>query len=349
MATIRDVAKESGFSVATVSIVLNDAPPARHIRSTTKTNIKRVAKKLDYHPNVFARSLRNRRSQTVGLLVFDITDPYCDYALRGIETSLYKSSFVPILIDVQSDQRRLEHYLAVLQERQVEGLIAIANSLLGNLDLLAALENSHMPTVLVGHEIGSRVMSAVTVDNQLGARVAFEHLYKFGHRRVAFIRGPKTLADSNERWKGICAFAHDAGLDVHPKLTMDLEGVRSTSSVEGGYAKAQELLRRDRSFTAIIAFDDLTAFGVIRALSEAGLRVPDDCSVVGFDDVIPAALYNPPLTTVRQPMEMMGIVGVDILFDTITTSQKNRPFKQIHRQVTPELVVRESTKTIDLS
>jgi LacI family transcriptional regulator len=112
---------------------------------------------------------------------------------------------------------------------------------------------------------------------------------------------------------------------------------------------AQELLRRKRSFTAIMAFDDLTAFGAIRALTKTGLRVPDDCSVIGFDDVVPAALYSPPLTTVRQPMEAMGTLGVGILLEAISASHKKRPFNHICRQVAPELVVRESTKVIEHS
>jgi len=140
MVTIRDVAKSSGFSSTTVSIVLNDAPLARYIPVETKDHVKKIAKTLGYRPNVFARSLRSKRSNTVGVIVFDITDPYCTQILRGIELSLYQSSYVSILADAQNDRARFERYLEMVLDRRVEGMITLANSLVLDLDILAALE-----------------------------------------------------------------------------------------------------------------------------------------------------------------------------------------------------------------
>jgi LacI family transcriptional regulator len=347
MVTIRDVAKSSGFSITTVSIVLNDAPLARYFPLETKNRIKKIAKTLGYRPNVFARSLRSKRSNTVGVIVFDITDPYCTHILRGIELSLYQSSYVSILADAQNDRARFERYLEMLLDRRVEGLITLANSLLLDLDILEVLEKRSVPTVLIGRELKSLAMSGVIIDNQAGARAAVEHLYTLGHRNIAFIRGPKMLADSRERWKGVRSFAHDAGLVIDPKMILDLTDLYDpTSGFEGGYKLTQELLRSARPITAIHAFDDMTAFGAIRALSKAKMRVPDDCSVIGFDDVAPAALYVPPLTTIRQPMETMGVIGVGILLDAITASRENHTFSPVHRKVAPELLVRESTKAL---
>jgi len=345
MVTIRDVAKESGFSSTTVSIVLNDAPLARYIPSATKKKIERAAKRLGYRPNLFARSLRSKRSHTVGVMVFDMTDPYCTLVLRGIENSLYQSSYLPILTDVHNERARFERYLEMLLDRRVEALIVLANWLFVDIDVLADLEKSSIPTVMIGRELKTDTVSSIIVDNELGAYSALEHLYSLGHRRIAFIRGPKTLADSAPRWKGIRALAKAKGLDLDPNLIVDLPESRDPmSSFEAGFKLTEDLLKQKRPFTALLAFDDMTAFGAVRALARAGLRVPDQCSVMGFDDVAASSLYTPALTTVRQPMEAMGAMAVSIVVDGINAVQEKREVVAVHRKVAPELAVRESTR-----
>ena len=347
MVTIRDVAKESGFSSTTVSIVLNNAPLARYIPATTKKRIERAAKKLGYRPNLFARSLRSKRSHTVGVMVFDMSDPYCTPILRGIENTLYQSNFLPILTDVHNDRGRFERYLEMLLDRRVEGLIVLANWLFLDINLLGDLEKSSVPTAIISVELKTESISSVIVDNEVGAYLAVEHLYSLGHRKIAFIRGPKALADSAPRWKGIRNFAKAAGLELDPRLIVDLpESQESISSFEAGYKLTEELLKQKRPFTAILAFDDMTAFGTIRALTKAGLRVPEHCSVIGFDDVATCAIYTPPLTTVRQPMEPMGATAVGIVVDGINAVLEKRETTAVHRKVTPELVVRESTRSL---
>jgi len=348
MVTIRDVAKESGFSSTTVSIVLNNAPLARYIPATTKKRIERAAKKLGYRPNLFARSLRSKRSHTVGVMVFDMTDPYCTPILRGIENTLYQSNYLPILTDVHNERSRFERYLEMLLDRRVEGLIVLANWLFLDINLLGDLEkSSSIPTAIIGVELKTDSISSVIVDNEIGAYLALEHLYSLGHRKIAFIRGPKALADSAPRWKGIRNFAKTVGLELDSRLTVDLpESRESISSFEAGYKLTEELLKQKRPFTAILAFDDLTAFGAIRALTKAGLRVPEHCSVIGFDDVATCALYTPPLTTVRQPMEPMGAAAVGIVVDGINAVLEKRETSAIHRKAAPELVVRESTRSL---
>jgi len=345
--TIRDVAKESGFSSTTVSFVLNDAPLARYIPGATKKRIEKAAKKLGYRPNLFARSLRSKRSHTVGVMIFDMTDPYCILVLRGIENSLYQASYLPILTDVHNERSRFERYLEMLLDRRVEALIVLANWLFVDIDVLADLEKSSIPTVMIGRELQTDSVSSVIVDNELGAHTALEHLHSLGHRKIAFIRGPKTLADSSPRSQGIRSFAKSAGLKLDPKLILDLPESRDPiSSFEGGYKLTEELLERKRPFTALMAFDDMTAFGAIRALARAGLRVPEHCSVVGFDDVAASSLYTPPLTTVRQPMEAMGSMAVSIVVDGINAVQEKREVSAVHRKVAPELAVRESTRSL---
>ena len=345
--TIRDVAKQSGFSSTTVSIVLNNAPLARYIPAVTKKRIESAAKKLGYRPNLFARSLRSKRSHTVGVMVFDMTDPYCTLVLRGIENTLYQSSYLPILTDVHNERARFERYLEMLLDRRVEALIVLANWLFVDIDVLADLEKSSIPTAMIGRELHNDSISSVMVDNELGAHAALEHLHSLGHRKIAFIRGPKTLSDSAPRWKGIRTFAKSGGLKLDPRLIVDLPESRDPiSSFEAGYKLTEDLIKHKYPFTALMAFDDMTAFGAIRALAKAGLRVPEHCSVIGFDDVAASSLYTPSLTTVRQPMKAMGEMAVSIIVDGINAVQEKREVKAVHRKLAPELAVRESTRSV---
>ena len=347
MVTIRDVAKVSGFSSTTVSIVLNDAPLARYIPPVTKKRIERAAEKLGYRPNQFARSLRSKRSHTVGVMVFDMTDPYCTLVLRGIENTLYQASYLPILTDVHNERSRFERYLEMLLDRRIEALVVLANWLFLDINLLADLEKSSIPTALIGCELKGDSMSSVIVDNEVGGYIALEHLYSFGHRKIAFIRGPKALSDSSPRWRGVRNFAKQCGLELDPKLIVDLPESRDPlSSFEAGQKLTEDLIKHKNPFTAILAFDDVTAYGAIRALAKAGMHVPEDCSVIGFDDVAASALCTPSLTTVRQPMEAMGADAVGIVLEGIKSVLEKREVSASHRKVAPELVVRESTRKL---
>lgn len=344
MVTIRDVAKDSGFSSTTVSIVLNNAPLARYIPAVTKKRIEKSAKKLGYRPNLFARSLRSKRTHTVGVMVFDMTDPYCIPVFRGIESALYQASYLPILTDVHNDRARFERYLEMLLDRRVEALIVLANWLFVNIDVLGDLEKSSIPTVMIGQELENDSISSVTVDNEFGGHSAIKELYSLGHRKIAFIRGPKTLGDSAPRWKGVRSFAKSQNLELDPQLIVDLPESRDpVSSFDSGFKLTAELLERKRDFTALMAFDDMTAFGAIRALSQAGRCVPEDCSVIGFDDIAASSLYTPALTTISQPLEEMGKLAVGLVAEGIDCVLEKKPVPASHRKLTPQLAVRGST------
>src|ERR1700755_2124887 len=241
--TMRDVAKSSGFSPATVSIVLNNAPLARYIAPATKKRIEEVARKLGYRPNAMARFLRSKRSHSVGVMFFDITDPFCTLVLRGIENALYQASYVPIYADAHNQRNRFERYLEMLLERHVEALIVVANWLFVDIQLLGDLAKRNIPAATIGWELPGNVISSVMVDNEVGARMALEHLYKLGHRKIAFIRGPKMLIDSAPRWKGIQKFANSAGLEIDASLVMQLpDSLDPNSGFEGGFRLTEELL-----------------------------------------------------------------------------------------------------------
>ena len=348
--TMRDVAKASGFSPATVSIVLNNAPLARYIAPATKRRIEEAAKKLGYRPNVMARFLRSKRTHSVGVILFDITDPFCTPILRGIENSLYQASYVPILADAHNQRNRFERYLEMLLERHVEALIVVANWLVVDIHLLADFSKRNIPAATIGWDLPGDTISSVMVDNETGGRLALEHLYKLGHRKIAFIRGPKTLIDSAPRWKGIQKFASGAGLEIDSNLVQQLpDAFDPNSGFDGGFRLTEELLQRRKKFTALLAFDDLTAFGAIRALAKSGIKVPEQCSVIGFDDVAISATAAPSLTTIRQPLEAMGNLAVNIIMEGINANQEKRDWTITHHRTTPELVIRESTRAVALS
>jgi LacI family transcriptional regulator len=346
-ATIRDVARQSGFSSSTVSIVLNDAPLARYIPQVTKTRIEATAKKLGYRPNLFARSLRGNRTHTMGVLVFDMGDPFCTPIIQGIEDALYQKSYLPILTDVQNERSRFETYLEMLLGLRVEGLIVLGNWLFMDVDVLSDLAKNRIPTVMIGHELKKGPVSSVIVDNEAGARLAIEHLFTLGHRDIAFIRGPKGLGDSAPRWRGVKKFADAKGLVLDPDRIVDLpESQHPNTGFEAGLALTKRLIDHGERFTALMAFDDMSALGAIRALTSAGIGVPEQCSIIGFDDVSHAGITTPALTTIRQPMSLMGSMSVSIALEAIKTEEKSRQFAAVHRHLAPELVVRDSTKSL---
>ena len=345
--TIRDVARESGYSASTVSIVLNNAPLARYIPSDTKGLIETAAKRLGYRPNPLARSLRSQRSNIVGVMVFDITDPFCTPILRGLENSLYQANYLSLLADAHNEPHRFEGYLEMLLDRRVEGLIVIANWLVTDIKLLADLTERQVPTVVAGREVEIESASVVSVDNEAGAALALEHLYRMGHREIAFLRGPKALSSSGQRWKGVRSFAQSMGISLDTKRIAELPvSLDANSSFEAGLQLTGELLRRGKPFTALLAYDDVTALGAMRALTKKGLRVPEDCSVVGFDDVAQAGLSLPALSTVRQPMEAMGAMCAGIVLDAIKAVDQKRDIPVVRKKITPELVIRESTRRL---
>jgi LacI family transcriptional regulator len=347
--TMREVATQSGFSPATVSIVLNNAPLARYIAPATKKRIEDVARKLGYRPNAMARFLRSKRTHSVGVMFFDITDPFCTLVMRGIENTLYQASYVPIFADAHNQRNRFERYLEMLMERHVEALIVVANWLFVDIQLLGDLSKRNIPAATIGWELPGNTISSVMVDNETGARLALEHLHQLGHRKIAYLRGPKMLIDSAPRWRGIQKFAQSAELEIDPALVQQLpESLDPNSSFESGFRFADEWLQRKKKFTALMAFDDLAALGAIRALTKHGVKVPEQCSVTGFDDVALSSLAVPSLTTVRQPMEAMGTMAVNIIMEGINASLEKRDWNVVSQKMSPELVIRDSTRAVSL-
>ncbi len=324
--TLADVARATGFSPSTVSLVLNEAPLSRYIPAKTKKKITDAATRLGYRPNVFARSLRSQRSHTIGVLVIDLADPFCTLILQGIERKLLPTAYLPIVMDAHNQPQQMERYLEMMVERRVEGLITVANWLLFDISLLEEIDEQQIPAIVVGRDLGSPTINSVLVDNEAGGYAAIKHLYDLGHREIAIVRGPRRVADSRIRWQGIRRFARESGLRLNPSLVHELPGTTgSNSGFEGGLRLTNNLIQSGERFTAILAFDDLTAYGAIRALSEAGRRVPEDCSVIGFDDIPAAALSTPALSTIQQPMSEMGEYAAAYILKHLERSEGGQP------------------------
>jgi LacI family transcriptional regulator len=319
-----------GLSAAAISRVLNGVPAARSIPKATQDRIFAAAKEFNYRPNVLARSLQRGHSMTVGVLMPEVSEGYATLVLAGIEQALLQAGYFYFLNSHHHRADLIERSMRMFEERSVDGMIAIDTVL---------HEVSHLPTVTVSCPLQQDDVTNITLNHRRAAELAFDHLAGLGHTSVAVIKGQQFSSDTEPRWQAIRHAAAKARITLDPKLVAQLEGDAPTS--EPGYFAAQRLLASNAPFTALFTYNDVSAIGAIRALREAGLRVPQDVSVVGFDDVQSAAFQNPGLTTVRQPLRTMGILAAESLVRQIAAPADHVPAKQL--MVDPELIVREST------
>ena len=326
--TLRSVAELVGVTASTVSAVLNDSAAARSVPERTKKKILAAARVLNYRPHFFARSLRVNRTYTIGVILEEIGDAYGSLIISGIERYLRQKNFFFLTVAHRHDEKLLSTYSTMLQDRGVEGLITV--------DTFLAEEPS-LPTVAVGGHRKIRHVTNLVVDHVCGVSQALQHLRDLGHERIAFMKGATVSVDSEDRWNAIRQVAARLRIRMRPELTIQLEGDDPTPRL--GYPFARKLLSRQEPFTALFAYNDISAIGSIAAFQEAGLHVPQDVSVVGFDDIQSAAYINPALTTVRQPLQEMGEIAARTLVDRIEGRLKEVP----DIAVEPQLVVRKST------
>ncbi len=328
--SLKKLAEHLGLNPATVSVVLNEVP-GRSIPQATRDRIKAAAKELNYHPSLLARSLRSRRTLNIGILVPQLGDGYHTQVMSGIGDHLMDAGYFYFTAHHRHRKDLIEEYSRMLLGRGAEALIAI-DTLLDH--------PFQVPVVAVaGHQSVSGVTNVI-LDHRFAAELTLTHLHSLGHRRIAFMRGQPFSSDSDERWRSLVRAAHEIGIPIRPELIVQLD--RDISSPELGYPVMQKLLSSDKSFTALVAFNDMSAIGAIRALQDFGLRVPDDISVIGFDDIKAAEFNNPRLTTIRQPLSNMGRIAAQCVLNRLHGSERYR--EEI--VVEPELVVRESTQKV---
>jgi DNA-binding LacI/PurR family transcriptional regulator len=331
--SLKFLADYLGFSPATVSLVMNRSEVAESIPKTTQDQIFAAAEKFNYRPNFLARSLRTQRTFTIGVIAPEVSEGYETLVMSGIEELLLREGYFYFVASHHHRADLIDEYPNLLLARSVEGLIAIDTPWHHDLAI---------PVVAVSGHGSVRGVTNIVLDHHLAADLALDHLYKLGHRRIAFIKGQEFSSDTDARWGGIVRAASRLGLTISAKLTTQLEGGVPTSDL--GYQVMRRMLPKAEPFTAIFAFNDIAAIGAIRALREKGLRVPEDVSVVGFDDIHSAAFQNPALTTVRQPLRKMGKIAAETVLRRIARSHSESSVDHPREIVVePELVVREST------
>jgi DNA-binding LacI/PurR family transcriptional regulator len=328
-ATLKMLAEYLDLSPATVSIVLNNSPVAASIPATTKQRVHAAAKKFSYRPNLHARMLRSRLTNTIGVIVPELSEGYVTGVMLGVEQYLLQEGFLSFTVSHLGRLDLREEYQELLMRRRVDGLLLINTELSVNMKL---------PVVGISIHSNAPGVTNVMLDHNVAARMALRHLYDLGHRRIAFMKGQRYSLDSEARWQAIVNIAQETGLIVHPELCIFLE--KNLWSPELGYPPVRDLLSRTRDFTAIFCFNDTAAIGAVRAIEDAGLNCPRDISVIGFDDIIVAEYFNPRLTTVRQPLHKMGSCAAKLLVQRIQSPDD--PYSQ-EVWFEPELIVREST------
>jgi DNA-binding LacI/PurR family transcriptional regulator len=336
---LRMLAEHLELSQTTVSLVLNNSPSAKSIPQETRQRVMDAAKRLNYRPNYFARSLRQSRSMSVGVLAPDLSEGYFTRVMSGVVHELTSAHYFYFTACHDWNKDLIEQYPRMLVERAVDGFLLLNTPAEGI--------QVPVPVVAISAHSPAPNVTNIVLDHHSAVEQALKHLYDLGHRNIAFMRGPRAIPDSEYRWEAIQEVAREMGLKIDPAnvIRIDAEGWSMKTGYhpmapEIGYRPMKVLLEKHRTFSAIFCFNDIAAIGAIRALKDAGCSVPQDVSVVGFDDIQSAAYSTPSLTTVRQPLTEMGSRGAQVLLDRIVNREKEYPAEIT---MEPELVVREST------
>jgi LacI family transcriptional regulator len=330
--SLKILAEHLGLSRTTVSLILNDAPLAKDFLPETRRRVLQAAENFSYRPNYFARSLTSKRTYLIGVIAPDFGSGYDSTILSGIEGRLLNTDYTYLVSSHLWSSTLLLRNVQLLVDRGAEGLLLI------NTTLPAAPD---IPTVSICGHSAPAGTSRIFIDNFYGVSEALKHLVNLGHTRIAFFKGHEGSVDTEERWRAVERTCRKLGVRVDPALMVQLERLEKmgTQGIEEGKIAAEKLLARKRPFTALLAFNDMSAFGAMNALREAGYKLPQDISVMGFDDIEFASIVYPPLTTVRQPLRMMGECAADIVLRRI----ENDGIALEDMRIRPQLVVRAST------
>ncbi len=331
--SIKDIAKAAGVSHSTVSRALSDSPL---IKAETKARIQRLAQEMGYSPDAIARSLVTQRTHTVGVVVTTITDPFVAEVVQGIEDTAQENDYSVILASSASEPERELAAVEMLRAKRVDSLI-VTSSRVGAL-YLEHLERFGVPVVLVNNHNrqSGRYTFSVSVDNQHGGHLATAHLIQRGHRHIGYVSGPADHSDDAERLAGYRQALDESGITFDPALV-----VHGNGRLDGGERALRTLARLVELPTAVFCYNDITAIGLISAARQAGLAVPDDLAVVGFDDIPLAAHVYPSLTTVAQPQRDMGRQAMNMALALMTADDSAMPLSDI--VVKGRLIVRASS------
>ena len=332
--TAEDVARIAGVSRATVSYVVNDGP--RPVSKETAERVREVIRQTGYQPNALARNLRLQRTSTLGLIVPDTHNPYFSEVARGIESIAFEHGYTVLLCHSASDLERELQYVDMLHAQRVAGVIWIPGTI--KFEPYHKLKEYGIQTVVIDRLVPHEVVPAVMADNTEGGKLATQHLIDLGHRRIGYIRRPVDLSHSKGRFEGYKATLEKNGIKFDEQLV-----AKGGFILEDGRRAVNELLALANPPTAIFAYNDIMAIGGLRALHEAGLQVPADFSLVGFDDIAQTAFTCPALTTVHLPKFEMGQNGAKLLISLI---EKQKPPEEVLTPLGVHLIVRESSGVV---
>jgi LacI family transcriptional regulator len=326
-----DVALRAGVSQATVSLVVNNSARTA-IPDETRQRVYQAIDELGYRPNTLASSLRLGKTQTIGLILPDSANPFFAEVSRSIEASAFKQNYNLILCNTEEDTEKELLYVDVLCSRQVDGIIFVAVG--DKTDSLLRVIGKNIPLVMVDRDLSGMEVDAVLMDNYQGGYLATEHLIQLGHRRIGCIFGPSSVNPSARRGEGYLAALKDHEISPDENLM-----IRGDFHPYSGMEAAHRMLNLPEHPTAIFACNDLMAIGAMRAITEAGLKVPEEISLVGFDNIELASYTNPPLTTVAQPIQEAGQRAVNLLLSRI--EEPDLPFRQV--MLPTSLTIRRSS------
>nr|WP_284237300.1 LacI family DNA-binding transcriptional regulator [Paenibacillus glycanilyticus] len=326
-ATIYDVAKAAGVSIATVSLVINGKGK---ISEERRNEIKQIMMQMGYKPSMIASALTGKKTYALGLLVPDISNPFFAEIARAVEDEGQRHGYSVFICSTDNKDEKVERYAELLQQKNVDGVIIGTG--LKDLSVLDPLLKANIPVTLLARELPSVEVPSVVVDDYKGGSAAAEHLIMLGHRNLAVLAEQDSISSSRERVRGFRATAEQAGLPLDPAFVL-------STSIKEAKAKASELFQSGNRPTAIFCCNDLLAIGALQAAKELGVRIPEECSIVGFDDTVLASVTDPPLTTIAQPIEQLGQTALQLL-----VRQIGKPGESPERVVLPpSLTIRKST------
>jgi LacI family transcriptional regulator len=326
--SIKDVAREAGVSTATVSHVINNT---RHVSDEMRARVLDAIKRCDYYPNAQARSLASGRNHTLGLLISDIANPFFPELVKSIETAAFERGYDVVLANTNYEALRTSNYVRRLIERKVAGVALMTSEL--DMSLVDELARRDVCVVFLDQGLFGAHMSNLVVNYAAGIEEAIQHLVALGHRSINYIGGPARLRSAAKRREAFEDSIARLLPGTHPAV---YEG---DFKIEGGRRAAGLMLEAGRPPTAVIVANDMMALGVMQEFRAAGLKIPQDISVVGFDDIAFASLTDPPLTTVCLPRTELGLRAVEALMTTIEHTQK----QGVEIQIPTYLVARGST------
>lgn len=329
--SIKDIARAAGVSHSTVSRALRNSPL---VNPETAAYIRQLAQEMGYIPNVIAQSLVTQRTYTIGVIVTSISDPFVDRIVEGIEDIATQEGYSVFLSSSHADPGREIAVVESFHRRRVDGMIVIA-SRVGSL-YAERLQELQVPIVLINNQADGEYIYSVRVDDQRGAQVAVEHLLALGHRRVGYVGCHFRPPSNRRRLEGYRQALQKAGLSYAPELVLHPQ---TFSDLENGRVALEPLVAAGA--TAVFCYNDRTAIGLLTRARELGVRVPEDLSVVGFDDIEPSWYVNPSLTTVRQPRYEMGRAAMEMVLALLAGEEVS------DRLFPCELIVRESTAALE--